>query len=77
MPRLRIYDSPNVHALTTNLYYTPTVQRYLKLSKKSRFVPHVPKIELKLFWANEKYKASYELIYAENLRLQVLYKRIT
>ena len=31
MPRLRIYDSPNVHALTTNLYDTPIAQRYLKI----------------------------------------------
>ena len=76
LPRLRVCDSSNILPLTVNLYFTPIVQRYSKLSKRSSFVPHAPKIRIKLTFLSERtnIRLSCQVMYAKNVWLQVYAK---
>ena len=47
MPWLRIYDSPNVRALTTNLYFRPTCPKFPKCPKDTVSTSE-PSIKIKI-----------------------------
>ena len=65
---LRIYESLNVHPLTTNLYFSPNAQRYSSKSvQKIRSPPPSRGLILEFNLFCER-KLIYELIYAKNVR---------
>ena len=51
---LRICDSPTVHAMTTNLYFSPSVQRYSKDYPKDTFSTSEPSIRIKSYLCERK-----------------------